>query len=232
MFASKITLRSSAYTNPTFFGALESPYSLHQSIWKLFDNTLDRARDYLYRVDRVPGGLVVHSVSQRPPVMAGNGIWDIQTKPFNPVITKGMDLIFSLRANPARNKEEDGKVVRQDVVMEAVAAARERIGGRFLSKEVLTAIRDKKGRRWLREQGSHNGFTLVEDMCSIDNYWTERFQKKRGNHLITMRLMDFRGVLVVDDPGLFVEMLAKGIGKSRGFGCGLMLIAKPWGQVA
>ena len=232
MFASKITLKSSAYTNTAFFGALESPYALHQSIWKLFGGTPGRARDYLYRADRVPGGLVVHSVSHRPPVMASNGIWDIQVKPYNPVITKGMGLIFSLRANPARNREEDGKVVRQGVVMNAVATAKERNGGQFLSKEVLGEIRDEEGLKWLREQGNRNGFTLVEGMCGIDAYWTERFRKRKGDHLITMRLMDFRGVIEIKEPKLFVEMLSKGVGKSRGFSCGLMLIARSGGQVA
>jgi hypothetical protein len=47
-----------------------------------------------------------------------------------------------------------------------------------------------------------------------------------------MRLMDFRGVIEIKEPKLFVEMLSKGVGKSRGFSCGLMLIARSGGQVA
>ncbi|WP_225391738.1 type I-E CRISPR-associated protein Cas6/Cse3/CasE, partial [Escherichia coli] len=36
--------------------------------------------------------------------------------------------------------------------------------------------------------------------------------------------VDYTGMLTVTDPGLFLQRLSQGYGKSRAFGCGLMLI--------
>ncbi|MDT1894341.1 type I-E CRISPR-associated protein Cas6/Cse3/CasE, partial [Acinetobacter baumannii] len=35
---------------------------------------------------------------------------------------------------------------------------------------------------------------------------------------------DYTGMLVVNDPALFLQRLASGYGKSRAFGCGMMMI--------
>ena len=37
-------------------------------------------------------------------------------------------------------------------------------------------------------------------------------------------MLDFEGVLEVDDVAEFLKKLAAGIGRARAFGCGLMLI--------
>lgn len=47
-----------------------------------------------------------------------------------------------------------------------------------------------------------------------------------GKHPATDQFssVDYTGMLTVTDPGLFLQRLSQGYGKSRAFGCGLMLI--------
>lgn len=47
---------------------------------------------------------------------------------------------------------------------------------------------------------------------------------KTPRQLIQFSSVDYTGMLTVTDPGLFLQRLSQGYGKSRAFGCGLMLI--------
>ena len=42
--------------------------------------------------------------------------------------------------------------------------------------------------------------------------------------MIQFSSVDYSGVLVVNDPERFLQRLAVGFGKSRAFGCGMMMI--------
>lgn len=48
--------------------------------------------------------------------------------------------------------------------------------------------------------------------------------------MIQFSSVDYTGVLVINDPVLFLQRLAQGYGKSRAFGCGMMMI-KPGDDV-
>ena len=46
----------------------------------------------------------------------------------------------------------------------------------------------------------------------------------KSRQMIQFSSVDYSGVLVVNEPTLFLQRLIQGYGKSRAFGCGLMLI--------
>jgi CRISPR system Cascade subunit CasE len=48
---------------------------------------------------------------------------------------------------------------------------------------------------------------------------------RRGANM-KIGVLDFEGVLEVTDPDRFVDAVAQGFGRAKGFGCGLMLIRR------
>ncbi|EHL5171358.1 type I-E CRISPR-associated protein Cas6/Cse3/CasE [Escherichia coli] len=58
----------------------------------------------------------------------------------------------------------------------------------------------------------------------VDAYRQQQLRRENSRQLIQFSSVDYTGMLTVTDPGLFVQRLSQGYGKSRAFGCGLMLI--------
>ncbi len=75
---------------------------------------------------------------------------------------------------------------------------------------------------WLARQGEQNGFTLRE--TSVDAYRQQQIRRGKDRQMIQFSSVDYTGVLVLNDPVLFLRRLAQGYGKSRAFGCGMMMI--------
>ena len=59
---------------------------------------------------------------------------------------------------------------------------------------------------------------------SVDAYRQQQLRRENSRQLIQFSSVDYTGMLTVTDPGLFLQRLSQGYGKSRAFGCGLMLI--------
>ncbi|EBJ3540470.1 type I-E CRISPR-associated protein Cas6/Cse3/CasE, partial [Salmonella enterica subsp. arizonae] len=75
---------------------------------------------------------------------------------------------------------------------------------------------------WLSRQGEQNGFSLRE--ASVDAYRQQQIRREKSRQMIQFSSVDYAGVLVVNNPVLFLQRLVQGYGKSRAFGCGMMLI--------
>lgn len=75
---------------------------------------------------------------------------------------------------------------------------------------------------WLAAQGERSGFTLLD--TSVDAYRQQQLRRENSRQLIQFSSVDYTGMLTVTDSGLFLQRLSLGYGKSRAFGCGLMLI--------
>jgi CRISPR system Cascade subunit CasE len=204
----------------------------HRLIWSLFADTPDRTRDFLWRED---GDGAWHRksflvLSARPPHDA-HDLFDLETKPFAPVLAPGQLVRFRLRASPsaseARPYGERGK--RIDPLARAL---------RGLSTEARRAERDavtqKVGAEWLAAQGARAGFRLAEEpdeeetarlLVRVDGDHWHALRRESGGP-IRYSSLDFEGVLVVDDPGRFLTAVAQGFGRAKAFGCGLMLIRR------
>lgn len=82
---------------------------------------------------------------------------------------------------------------------------------------------------WLTGQGAWGGF--APEHVAVDDYSVHRFAKKRGARKygmpVTFGVLDITGrTLRVTDPAAFVTTLARGIGRAKAFGGGLMLISR------
>jgi CRISPR system Cascade subunit CasE len=195
----------------------------HHLVWSLFADAPDRKRDFLWREEK-PGQFM--ALSSRPPDDP-HGLFAVDYKSFAPLLEPGDYLGFSLRANPviSRQTEHGKRGQRHDVVMDALhqSASADRAGAR--PGAIASA-----GSEWLRRQGETHGFALTGEV-GVDGYETVRLAREpssAGKKPAPIRFgrLDVTGVLRVDDPSLFLKALAAGFGKSRAFGCGLMLIRR------
>ena len=192
-------------------------YAIHQWLWQLFPN--QEKRCFLFREERIGKGYQYYLLSEIAP-LTNHELFLVETKPYQPKLTDGMKLIFSLRANPVVFK--NGK--RSDVMMNAKYLAKQQ----GLDNEIK--IRQNEAAiNWLIKQSESRGFSLSTTDgqqldCTVINYTQEQFIKKSNLKPITYSSVDYQGVLTVTDVDLFLNTIYQGVGKSKGFGCGLFLL--------
>ncbi|EFX7501096.1 type I-E CRISPR-associated protein Cas6/Cse3/CasE, partial [Shigella sonnei] len=104
-----------------------------------------------------------------------------------------------------------------DLLMEAKRQVRGQVEGSDVWLHQQQAALD-----WLAAQGERSGFTLLD--TSVDAYRQQQLRRENSRQLIQFSSVDYTGMLTVTAPGLFLQRLSQGYGKSRAFGCGLMLI--------
>lgn len=207
----------------------------HRLVWSLFAGDWDAARDFLFRrEDR--GAPTTRArfiiLSRRPPDQI-SPLFDVETKEFAPALEKGDRLGFSLLANPAVThwRVIDGKKVRRrdDVVMHALSTVPKE--ERALKRPQII---EAEGRSWLESQSARAGFEIsAADALTIDGYDQLEIDRDpvrspaaRRRSTISASVLSFDGCLTVVEPELFLENLARGFGRARAFGCGLMLIRR------
>ena len=224
MYFSRITLNPDTDHRQLASVLCEDSYREHQVLWRLFDGHPDARRDFLYRQIIEHGLMKYYVLSQRIPV-DNTGLWHVDTpKVYNPQISNGQQLFFMLRANPVvTTTATSGKQQRHDVVMQE----KQRIGYRRIpaaARPSLQQLVQQSGIRWLSERMARNGFSLEPGQVSAEGYQQHRFRIKRQKPYIRYSTVDFQGLLTVTNTDRFRGALFSGIGKSKAFGCGLLLI--------
>lgn len=217
LFISRVVLDPDADPADLVASAGSDSYGEHQRLWSLFSDHADRRRDFLYRREagRWPTYLVVSAREPRPVGTA----WRIETKPYRPRLRAGQPMRFVLRANPVvRSRDEEGRQHRHDVVMQAKREAADS-GTSATEYELLV----RAAAPWLAERGPSFGFLIAPGKVLAEGYRQHRIQRRSGRP-ITFSTVDFSGLLTVTDPGQFLSALGEGIGPSKAFGCGLMLV--------
>lgn len=191
----------------------------HRLLWAVFSDGPDRRRDFLWREsDR--GEFL--ALSARAPQDAHH-LFEINSKPFEPALAPDDRLRFSLRANAVVSRRAAGRngkpvVKRDDVVMRRLLGVPrdERAWRR-------AAVADEAGRDWLVAQGEKSGFCV--EACEAAAYRTLAIPRASASP-VEFGVLDLEGVVRVRDPQAFAAALPRGFGKAKGFGCGLMLIAR------
>lgn len=203
---------------------LASPQAMHAAVLAGFpcpeDHTRDDART-LWRIDQGRDQQVLlyvvsptapdltHLVEQAGwPTIART--WE--TRPYARLLDsldKGQRWAFRLTANPTRNgrrKEDDPTTQRYGHV---------------------TPVQQVE---WLTKRAERNGFNVVRQADGELNLVTHnrqihRFTRKHGEKPVTVITATYDGVLEVEDPALFRNVLTRGIGHARAYGCGLLTLA-------
>ncbi|WP_436909073.1 type I-E CRISPR-associated protein Cas6/Cse3/CasE [Enterobacter kobei] len=214
MYLSKITLDTTRLAPEQLLQLVEhGEYAMHQWLWRLFPGT--EQRSFLYRREELQGAFRFFVLS--PQIPASQDIFTVESRPFEPVLSPGLRLRFTLRANPTLCKA--GR--RHDLLMEAKLRVKNEV-----EKAEIWPVQQQAALEWLQWQGERSGFTLVT--AQVEAYRQQLIVRAKNRQRIQFSSVDYSGVIEVRDPVRFHEQLTLGFGKSRAFGCGLMLI-KPEG---
>lgn len=224
-YFSRITLDASNYqANHLLRRISQNSYHEHQALWQLFPNDSDASRDFLYRTEQRHLQRVIYMLSAREPEAVEG--WLVESKPYQPAISDGEELAFSLRVNPVVTRKDDtGKRHRHDVVMNA----KREIAYKTTPCEkqpALSLLIQKVGVEWLAKRSEKAGFEFNKQVVTIESYDQHQSYKQSNKGAIRYSTMDMMGVLKVVDAEKFKVALHNGIGPAKAFGCGLMLIRR------
>lgn len=176
----------------------------------------------LWRIDRRDTEIALYVVSPTEPdfthVVEQAG-WPTTTawatRKYQPLLdnlTHGQQWHFRLTANPVRSA--------MDRTTEAPLTRGKRTG--------LTADDQMS---WLQGRANDNGFRLgtcrspqgdIPD-ATVTHRSTLRF--RRGPATVTLSTATYEGILIVTDPLKLQAALVNGIGRAKGYGCGLLTLA-------
>lgn len=205
-----------AYLNIRRQGAkklLGSPQAMHAAILSGFPPGVEPGRP-LWRVDTDdPLRPALYIVSRERPDLTHveeQGGWPTQPTaqsasylPLLESLDAGQTWSFRLRANPTHRANAHGK--QRIVAHQTVAHQTEWLHGRAMSIGVDLGAAEKPT---FRLTSRH-----IVDF-------------KRGTDRVTLGVAQFDGVLTVRDPEALRAALTSGIGRAKGYGCGLMTLAQ------
>jgi CRISPR system Cascade subunit CasE len=184
--------------------ALSDLYILHQFVMMGFSD-YDQSPRVLFRVEPDVKGSAVKILVQsevQPSWRVENAENSrnirVQVKEFEPAFRNGFAYRFRLRANPVVTK--DGK--RRGL------------------------IRDEALIEWLKNREERLGAAIRSVVAVDEGYSTGLRKKGKQTDRINIKLVRFEGVLEVEDSDLLTESVRNGIGPAKGFGCGLLSLAR------
>lgn len=186
----------------------------HKLLWSVFSDSPDRRRDFLWREMRQGEFL---TLSHREPV--ANDLFDlVEPRPFEPDLAPGDRLSFSLKVNATRAKSSGQRV---DVVMDAMHAV-----PKEMRAEQRMSLAQEAGEAWLRARAEASGFNVQK--VEVEDYTTAALPDHRGPRKGRPQfgILSMTGGLEITDPTVFIASLARGFGRAKAFGCGLMLIRR------
>lgn len=223
-FISRIQLKVENLTTDRIIQVLSGGgYKTHQHVWNLFNDNPEAVRDFLFRMEQSKGLPQGYVVSQREPYDS-QGLWNIKTKVYTPVLKTNQTLAFTLRVNPTVTRTANDKQMRHDVVMDE----KRRIGYKTLpphKKPPISQVIHKAAVQWLVRRAEKSGFGINEASVIVESYRQHRLQAESEKE-IQYSTVDFSGVLKIVDPEIFQRTLLRGIGPAKAFGCGLLLVRR------
>lgn len=184
---------------------LANPYEMHRTLLKAFGDgpkDLEEAR-YLFRVEDVPNTSTSRVLVQSRTVPDWNPLTSTPGYLAEPAQCKTVSPAFKpgqrlvFRLRANPTVRHDGKRCP------------------LLSEEAQL--------EWLERKAGEGGFVL----CSVTAHHEPcvRFRKSEGNQT-TLNAVRFEGLLLVRDPEQLVATLEAGIGSAKGFGFGLLSLAR------
>jgi len=193
-------------------------YRDHAAIWRLFPGADGVNRDFLFRRYDEPGAdPFCYVVSRRKP-QGIPGVLEVETKPYDPHFGVGERLRFSLRANPTVSRGPAGSPSkRHDVLMDAKKRAT--AAGTNVTNAIAAA-----GTAWFTDRAERMGIGLEADVMH-DGYHQHRVARN-GKSFLSFSTLDYEGWASVVDGDQLRQVLFEGMGHSKGFGCGLLLVRR------
>jgi len=185
----------------------KNAYTLHQSLWELFPNRPDDARDFLFRVEQEKTG-VGASILMQSQQEPANGIESVELKAkrdYSLTLLEDQRFRFLLKANPVKTKKDE--------------KGRKNAKGE-VKKCRVPLIKEEEQQQWLMRR--LDGIAALEEM-QISSCLPLYFRKgQQAGKVVPVR---FEGVVRVVDPRAFKELITKGVGPAKALGCGMLSLA-------
>lgn len=227
MFISRMPLNTARIGAQRLIG---SPYRMHAAVEAAFPPGATRTSEdgrILWRLDALDQerGLWLYVVSPEQPDLThiieqagwpAHMAWE--SKDYTPLLSRiavGQRWRFRLKANPVRlAKDDKGK--------------RSRVRSEDIVGKLQGHITVKDQTNWLITRCESHGFTILDDdtgMPSVLVKQRHREQFDRSGRTVTLVTAVFEGHLQVTDAERFRHTLCHGLGRAKGFGCGLLTVA-------
>lgn len=201
-------------------------YHEHQMIWNLLPEDRNTDRDFIYRRDDSRGLPFYYLLSAREPVETDSN-FTIQSQKFSPQLKTGDLLQFSLRVNAVKTTKIDDtskKRKRRDIIESRVDEYKRKYPVPA-DRPPAAIIHHEAGEEWLRKQGERCGFQVKN--LIVENHQYHKVRKPKDPNLRQFTSIDFHGQIQVTDPQQFIDVaLFNGLGRSKAFGCGLLLVRR------
>lgn len=232
MYLSRIRFKSGSTSHSALVNIQrKGSYVSHQLLWQLF--TEQKQRNFLFREDQANGlysqqGMPEYLVLSQSAPIQNDELFQIETKLFAPKLNAGDKLAFRLRANPtvssyaAGSKDKRGH--RHDVMMHAKKCAQaEGVTDRLILREHM----EQAALSWLTKDARTTCLGIrFESQPAVMAYSQHKTSKNALHSDISFSTVDYEGVITVTAPDLLINQIAKGIGRAKAFGCGLMLLRR------
>ncbi|MDQ1123858.1 type I-E CRISPR-associated protein Cas6/Cse3/CasE [Microbacterium trichothecenolyticum] len=228
MFLSRVRLNPARRSSRP---VLASPHVLHAAVLAAFPDPSPRATGrVLWRLDTDATSATVYVVSPEQPDfthLVEQAGWPSLpegwiVRPYGPLlsrITQGQHYRFRLTANPVRSTRSP----------ESESGARGKVFGHVTVAQQTD---------WLLSRAERLGFAIARTSAghdtderplvpaphlSVTNSGTVSFSRRETR--VTLRVATYEGLLEVTSPEDFRRTLTHGIGRAKGYGCGLLTIA-------
>lgn len=219
MYLSRMTLNPARRGTRRLVG---DPQAMHAAVMALFPPGMGESDDgdgrVLWRLDRDPSQLCLYVASPERPsfeVLQEQAGWSAHptdvTRAYEPLLDRlaeGQAYAFRLTANPVHTvTDERGR------------------------KKRLGHVTVAQQEQWFLERCPSIGIEVLSGVTPgppwQDLVVRERgiVQFRRGNGRVTLSRATYEGTCRVVDPALLRESLCRGIGRAKGYGCGLLTLA-------
>ena len=195
-----------------------NPYQMHRSLMRAFPDDLKESDErLLFRLEPGRNGALTLLVQSwalpdwsylAAPEFGGYLLPVSEPNPavksFDLDLAPGQVLAFRLRANPTvkrRFNEKDHKRV-----------------GIYDEQEQFA---------WLERKGELGGFRIVSARTGGQEDVERTIKQKGKKHKLKFAAVQFEGLLQVTDPERLRQTVRRGIGSGKGFGFGLLSLARP-----
>lgn len=201
---------------------ISSPYRTHAVIEASCPApSNDEKGRNLWRIDPSSSGLRLYIVSPGIPDVSELSSRlslpeeRVRSKDYEPRLESledGQTWAFRLKANPTRQvKKDKGRSPNEKVI-----------------GTVQGHVTGAQQVQWLQDRSASHGFSIrtgeFDDLeVIVSQRKKERFSRQGDN--VTLSTCVFDGILCITDADVFRKTLISGIGRAKGFGCGLLTIA-------
>ncbi len=185
-----------------------APYEWHQLLWRLFDAPPGSPRPFLFRVEPSSLGRVEVLMQSGQPPAAGTGpVRVVGTRGFDPVFALDQRLRFRLCANPIKSIHD----------------AQGRANGKGEAKQCrVPLIKDEEQLESLARK--LDGAARLDE--AVIHARQALYFRAPGQAAGKIVAVTFDGALKVRDREWLRRLLCEGIGPAKGFGCGLLSLAR------